>query len=269
MKLSAISIDTEADTGADWVGRSPESYRNLERLESALLPLAQRQNATVTLLLSGDVIARDGPAAICARLEREEGWELGTHLHGEFEPPERRYAGPAGVRLREVQAAYTPEVERQKMRSITRKFADRFGHQPAAFRAGRYGASARTLDICLELGYQVDSSVVPGQMWWEDKTRLDFTGFDVTPYVWRRGRRALVEIPISVRPGRLPFSWNRRVQQLNGRNHPTGWSRWTLPALRKIGAPLWRPIWLRPSYSSSAQMGGVLRWLARRSTRQW
>lgn len=266
MKLLAISIDTEADTGAGWVGQSPESYRNLERLESALLPLVRGQNAPVTLLLSGDVIARDAPAAVCGRLEREEGWELGAHLHGEFEPPQMRYAGPAGVRLREVQAAYAPEVEREKMRSLTQKFAQRFGHRPAAFRAGRYGASTRTLDVCLELGYEVDSSVVPGQLWWEEGTRLDFTGFDVAPCLWIRGRRALVEIPISVRPGRLPWALSRRLVRMSApAPGATASSRWARRGLGKIGAALCRPTWLRPSYSSSVQMVGVLRWLARRS----
>lgn len=264
MFLLAISIDTEADTGPDWVGQTPESYRNLERLSSALLPLTRRFRVPVTLLLSGDVIARDAPAEICARLEREEGWELGTHLHGEFEPPQMRYAGPAGVRLREVQAAYTAEVEREKMRSLTEKFVGRFGRQPAAFRGGRYGATARTLDICLDLGYAVDSSVVPGQLWWEDGTRLDFTGFDVAPCQWRRGARALVEIPITVRPGRLPLALNRRLTRLSA---PTpgaaASSRLARRALRKISARLWRPVWLRPSYSSARQMCDVLRWLAR------
>ncbi len=264
MFLLAISIDTEADTGPDWVGQTPESYRNLERLSSALLPITRRFRAPVTLLLSGDVIARDGPAAVCARLEREEDWELGTHLHGEFESPEMRYAGPAGVRLCEVQAAYTPEVEFQKMNNITVEFTRRFGHRPTAFRAGRYGAAARTLDICLELGYQVDSSVVPGQLWWEDGTRLDFTDFETTPCLWRRGAGVLVEIPISVRSGRPPFAFRSWLQRRSGA--PSASRRSVARrALRKISARLWRPVWLRPSYSSARQMCGVLRWLARRS----
>ena len=264
MRLLAITIDTEADTGPSWIGQTPESYRNVGRLETLLLPIADRLGIPITLLLNGDVIVRDVPAHVCDRLHRTAGWELGTHLHGEFEMPELRYSGPAGVKLRDLQASYSADVEFGKMSSITNHFSDRFGRLPTSFRAGRFGASMRTLEYCADLGYEVDRSVVPGQCWWEDDTKIDFTAFSPDPRIIRRNHKALVELPITVKPGRLPFSFNRRLQHvLNSRTHkkrgvPSSLGR----CIRRVTSVLLRPVWLRPSYASADQMCALLRWLA-------
>ena len=275
MKLFVITIDTEADYGPGWVGATPESYRNLLELERVLLPITERWGAPVTLLLSGDVIERDAPSRLCEELSRKQGWELGAHLHGEFEEPQRRHLSPAGVRLKDMQCLYSQEMEHGKMAGIHGRFTRRFGYPPRSFRAGRYGVSERTLQICSQLGYCVDSSVVPGVRFEEDGAVLDFRGHSVHPSLVDDPAGAIVEIPITVKP---PVVRNRHGgsggtnggQELRaiGRNGlarrlGAGARHWAARLAPKWVKALRKPVWLRPTYSSSAEMAAVLRWLVR------
>lgn len=136
-KFFVISIDTEADCSRDWTGRSPESYTNINALESLLLPLLARHGALATLLLNNDVTEREAPSAICERLNHEAKWELGTHLHGEFVEPDRKHSSPAAVKLRDFQCGYQPDIERAKLATLTQTFINRFSFRPTSFRAGR------------------------------------------------------------------------------------------------------------------------------------
>jgi len=277
MRYFVISIDTEADCGADWAGAVPESYSNLHSLQERLRPVLEPYGAPATLLLNGDIIMREGPSAVCGRIAGEAGWELGTHLHGEFVEPEMTHSTPAGMRLNDFQCGYGSELEFRKMRTLTELFRGRFGYSPESFRAGRFGAGPDTFRICMELGYEVDSSVVPGYLFREKKTgdspTADFRGFDFRPrIVARNSERSLLEIPVMVRPGRIqPISESAGARWLAGQESVPG-------AVRKFAArslsvidrgirPLHRSTWFRPSYSTASEMKGVLRWLAAQGER--
>jgi len=273
MRYFVISIDAEADCGADWAGAVPESYSNLHCLQERLRPILEPYDAPATLLLNGDIIMRDGPSAECERIAGESGWELGTHLHGEFMAPEMTHSGPAGMRLKDFQCGYGYDLEFRKMQTLTELFRDRFGYFPASFRAGRFGAGPDTFRICLELGYEVDSSVVPGYQLRQEKKGdcpiADFRSFDFRPsIVAGNADRSLLEIPVMVRPGVFqPISESAGARWLQANE--------AVPlALRKFVArssyvidraikPLHRSTWFRPSYSTAAEMSGVLRWLSK------
>ena len=267
LKLFTISIDTEADCSVDWTGAVPESYRNLTALRERLLPAIEKYGAIATLLLNGDIIERDGPSRICERLSHDVGWELGTHLHGEFVAPEVRHTSPAGIRLLDFQCGYGPEMEFRKMQTLTTMFRERFGYPPISFRAGRFGAGSRTFEICLKLGYEVDTSVVPGAIFQEGAAIADFRAFDFKPSIVACNEtRRLVEIPVTVKPGLMkPVS---HYLGLCGSRETK-----SLKFLRKFLArakcrfdrmtlPLHKSTWLRPSFSTSSAMTGVLQWLA-------
>ncbi|MDI6809238.1 MAG: hypothetical protein QME66_09690 [Candidatus Eisenbacteria bacterium] len=270
MKLFVITIDTEADCSADWTGRAPESYANLLEMQRTLVPVLRKAGAAATLLLSPDVIERDEPSHICDVLEQNHGWELGAHLHGEFVEPSRRYAGPAGVKLSEFQCQYPPQLEFAKMQTLKQVFQKRFGRAPCSFRAGRFGAGPETFKICHKLGYKVDTSVVPGTLFREGEATADFREFDSVPRVVAANGGRLIEIPITVRRGRINLdrgSVNQvgglpRVQSLLGRCTPSR----VKPFLLKVTAPVHKSVWLRPSYSSARQMAGLLKWIVQRES---
>ncbi|MGE5204082.1 MAG: hypothetical protein ACM3PW_00595 [Chlamydiota bacterium] len=271
MRLFVITIDTEADGDHSWTARVPESYENVTALQERLLPVVSRTGALPTLLLNSDIMARAGPSATCEYLHREWGWELGTHLHGELVNPQQTYASPAGHKFRELQCSYPEEIEFAKMAAITAQFRQRFGFSPASFRAGRWGAGGRTFRICAQLGYEADSSVVPGHIFYEGSAAADFTRFGPHPCLPASGGERLVEVPVTVRPGR----WQRIV-----RVDPPGHGRGAAAAIAaglgwrmrtqvsKLTASLRHTTWLRPSFSSAEKMISVLRWLKREEGRQ-
>lgn len=273
MRRFVITIDTEADCGPGWVGATPESYRNIDELRQTLLPSVSRWAAPATLLINGDVIERDAPSRMCEVLSRQEGWELGAHLHGELEEPERRYQSPAGVRLFDRQCFYSSDLESAKMEALQRKFTNRFGFAPQSFRAGRYGASERTLQICARLGYSVDSSVAAGVRLEEDDAVLDFRRWGVEPWVFDGAAGPLVEIPITVQSAAVPH-WRGqrrviRVGHIRMRSVADRVRKRAFRLARSVTAMMLgtqqRPVWLRPSYSSAAQMRSVLHWLVERT----
>jgi hypothetical protein len=261
MKFFTISIDTEADCSADWTGAVPESYENLAAMGRRLAPLSARHGPCVTLLLNGDIIARPQHAATCARLATTHGWELGTHLHGEFAAPHQSQLSPAGIRLKDFQCGYPPDVEQAKMRSLTRAFEACFGYAPRSFRAGRFGAGQTTFDICHELGYVVESSVIPRRVVSEGAVIADFSEFGHHP-VLLRGEPAtgLVEIPVTVKPGLIP-PW---IANLYASSDARAWPRAAklcVGALDRVLARAQRQTWLRPSMCSLDDMNTTLDWL--------
>jgi hypothetical protein len=262
MKLMVITIDTEADCSADWTGRNPESYDNVGQLRQRLLPVLSCENAIATLLLNGDVIERDEPSNICGVLQQNESWELGAHLHGEFVSPGRKFSSPAGILLNDFQSGYSAEMEFEKMQTLTRSFQERFGFAPTSFRAGRYGAGSRTLLYCLKLGYEVDTSIVPGAVFRENAVIVDYRQFASAPLVIADGEKRIVEIPITVRGfSSLPYLEQRQIidmKRLNAKFHVSFASRVLFKLLR---SQIPQPMWLRPSYCSSEQLTEILHWL--------
>lgn len=118
--------------------------------------------------------------------------EIGAHLHPWVNPPFdeeicNRHSFPGNL---------PAALERAKLHYLTDLIADRFGSRPTVYRAGRYGVGSATSAILEELGYQIDSSVLP-------RTNLtsiqgpDFSGRGQDPYWFGQSGR-LLEIPVTV-----------------------------------------------------------------------
>ncbi len=89
-----------------------------------------------------------------------------------------------------------PALERAKLEILTEMIGRNFGQRPLVYRAGRYGLGSRSLEIIEDLGYEVDSSVLPAC----DLRRLngpDFTRLRGDPFWFGRQRR-LLGIPLTV-----------------------------------------------------------------------
>jgi len=117
---------------------------------------------------------------------------IGTHLHPWVNPPFEEevsawnsYAGNLPARL-----------EREKLTRLTEVIATNFGGRPTVYRAGRYGIGPATGGILEELGYEIDSSVVPFTDFHHDGGP-DFSGFDAAPF-WFGPSGGVLEIPLTV-----------------------------------------------------------------------
>jgi hypothetical protein len=269
LRLFVITIDTEADCSPDWTGATPESYQNIALLQTHLLPVLEKFGAKATLLLNADIIEREIPSRYCETLSNENGWELGTHLHGELVNPNRKYLSPAGIKLSDFQCAYPPEVEYQKMKTLTDMFIQRYGYQPLSFRAGRYGAGRNTFMSCLSLGYLVDTSIVPYNIIQEGEVYINNLDYEATPFIIaKENGKHLIELPITVKRGRFKPIGVRITRLFLLKKLPRKTSHLLILPFRiidRITRPFHCTIWLRPSFSTIIQMKDVLNWLVRRA----
>lgn len=203
-----VSIDTECDHDAQWIRSKPLAFESINRgLPEILQPAFMEVGAIPTYLVTVEVLEDKRCVETLKTLQGE--FELGTHMHAAFVEPQKKFFDYAGVDSPDFQCNYPPEIEFQKLATITRQFEDALGYKPTSFRAGRFGASADTVDSLQKLGYLVDTSVTPRKKWIEPKGAVDFRRAPEQPYfpaadsiaekgVYTDGR--LLEVPVTIKP---------------------------------------------------------------------
>lgn len=187
----AITVDTEE--GFDWdrpfsrvehtltaVPALHEGQRFFE--ESGVVPLYFADYPIVESAEAQDAL---GPAVQAARAD------IGTHLHPWVTPPfaervnsHNSYAGNL-----------PPEIEEAKLKTVTDAIKNRFGVQPRAYRAGRYGIGPNTPGLLSRFGYICDSSIRP-LFDYRDDGGPDFREAAITPH-WVDGVDNLLEVPLT------------------------------------------------------------------------
>lgn len=117
--------------------------------------------------------------------------EIGAHLHPWVNPPFEEK-----VCNRNSYPGNLPKaLEMEKLKRLTAEIEERFGVRPRVYRAGRYGVGPATAEILADLGYEVDSSVVP----YTDFSRHEgpnFAACGSKPYWFGKGRK-LLEVPVT------------------------------------------------------------------------
>jgi hypothetical protein len=124
--------------------------------------------------------------------------EVGAHLHPWVNPPHDE----AVTRANSFMCNLPVALQRAKLTTLCREIEDHLGVRPVAFKAGRYGLGAATLEVLDEMGFEVDNSVCP---------RLDYSGeggpsfvrFDSRPFFFASHQR-LLEVPCTVEFVGLP-----------------------------------------------------------------
>jgi hypothetical protein len=206
-KYCVISIDVEPDSTSNWHYRNPLSFQGVrEGIGHVLHPLFLKHGVSPTYLINNVVLEDDDSVEVLATLKGN--YELGTHLHPEFINPQKSievYAGAKGVANC---IDYSPDIEFEKIRSITKLFVSQFGYNPVSYRGGRFSARSDSLQFLNSLGYLVDSSATP-YIVWDDITRknkLDYSKANHQPCFTRdfvscdNTREAIFEVPISIVP---------------------------------------------------------------------
>ena len=108
--------------------------------------------------------------------------DIGAQLHPWVTPPFVERVSPRNS----YQCNLPAELEQAKMRVLTAEIENVFGVRPRVFRAGRYGAGPNTASVLHQLGYRIDSSVLP--CWsFRRSGGPDFRGFSAWPYLDRSG----------------------------------------------------------------------------------
>jgi hypothetical protein len=117
--------------------------------------------------------------------------EIGAQLHPWVTPPFDEVVNAHNSFPGNLSA----ESEREKLTVLTELIAERVGVRPTIYRAGRYGIGPNTAEILKQLGYKIDSSVVP-EHGFSGEGGPDFFEFSSVPF-WLGPGRELLEIPIT------------------------------------------------------------------------
>lgn len=179
-----ISIDVEPDSSSQsWRYSDPLSFSGINvGIARILQPLFNKYNFKPTYLINNVVLEDSSSVDVLKNLVGD--FELGAHLHSEFITPLKEHVTYAGILPNGNQCSYTPEIEYEKIRTLTLMFQNCFNKQPVSFRAGRFNARKETIRSLSKLGYKVDSSVTPGVFWNDDTFHvpIDYRGAKNQPY---------------------------------------------------------------------------------------
>jgi hypothetical protein len=250
-----VGIDTEGDNQWDAAARANQTFENIYALPK-LHALFARHGVRPTYVITYPV-ARDARSAdILSGLLEGSDCEIGAHHHAWETPP----FSPGDVE-RHPYASMLPRAQFEaQLESLTIAITRAAGRRPLSYRSGRFGFSADHVGALERAGYLVESSVAPlffethkgGPEFVEAPLRPYFLAYDsaVAP-----GSSNVLEVPVSAGVNRrLP----KRVQYLYARAPQPYTTKRVLRALKLV-----RMRWLRPSYSSLADMRALAHDIAR------
>ncbi len=191
-RLVAV-IDTEEEF--DWakpVSRSQigvSHIRDLRRAHEIFDRFKLRPTYVVDYAVASQ---RDGYQPL-RELLSEGLCDIGAHLHPWVNPP---FDGSEELPGNSFPGNLPKELEGNKLRLLTELIEERFGARPRIYRAGRYGVGPATAGILENLGYEIDTSVVPASDF-RSEGGPDFRHCPPFPY-WFGRHRKLLEIPLTV-----------------------------------------------------------------------
>ncbi len=249
-----VGIDTEGDNQWDAAARASQTFANIYALPR-LHALFAKHGVRPTYVITHPVATDPRSAEVLRGLLDGGDCEIGAHHHAWETPP----CTAEDVR-RHAYASTLPRGRfEQQLESLTGAIAAAIGRAPVSYRSGRFGFSAEHVAGLERFGYLVESSVAP--LFYEThKGGPDFVEAPLTPYflayddATAPGTSNLLEVPVSAALNRrLP----RRLQYLYARAPRPYTTKRILRALRLL-----RMRWLRPSYSSLADMIALARRLA-------
>lgn len=246
-----ITVDTEEE--GLWGGRYPAQGNTVENIEQVPLfqSICDRWGVRPTYLVDAPVVQSPRAVRILRKIADDGRCEIGTHVHPWCTPPTGEFTD-----ARQSFLCNLPEsTQRAKIEWMTDAIEQEFGRRPTSFRAGRYGLDEVGAQILIDLGYTVDSSVIPF---------TDYSaegGPDYRRHLWRpyrtngdlryqRVEGELLEAPVAV-----GFNWRNfhRAQLLQDSLRQPQWRRLRLEGLLDRTGVLQR-IKLSPEQSNAPRM---------------
>ncbi len=246
-----VAIDTEGDNQWDAGARQNQTFDNLYAL-GRLHDFFARHGVRPTYVITHPVATDSRSAEVLRGLVARGDTEIGAHHHAWETPP---FSAEDVVRHPYALSLPLGQFDAQ-LASLTAAITEAIGTRPVSYRSGRFGFSAAHVSSLEQAGYLVESSVAP--LFYEAHKRgPDFVGAPLSPYflayddATRPGTSGVLELPISA-------ALNRRVPAFLERWYGRApWPYTTKRMLRLAGIAKVR--WLRPSYSSAADMLALAR----------
>lgn len=151
-----VTIDTEEDwprPGSDNIPGVDNIYKIPELQEKVFDEFGVRP----VYLLTHSVATDPRSVSVIGEISAGGKCEIGAHLHHWHMPP---YTGE-DLFKKLPQFKLPAEIEKRRIRCLTRTIEAAFKIRPVTFRAGRWGADGETIKILADLGYMTDLSVTP------------------------------------------------------------------------------------------------------------
>lgn len=241
-----VAIDTEGDNQWDLQARIHQKFENIYAL-GTLHDFFLKHGVRPTYVVTHPVATDPRSAEVLRGLHAQGNCEIGAHHHAWETPPctdedVRRH--PYALQLP------LPQFDAQ-LSSLTQAIVDAVGTRPISYRSGRFGFSAAHVSSLEQQGYLIDSSVAP--LFYEaHKGGPDFVDASLTPYflaydhATRPGTSNVLELPISAALDRPVPAWLAHAYARAPFNYTTK----RMLRLARIA----QVHWLRPSYTSAADM---------------
>jgi hypothetical protein len=210
-----VTIDTEEERvwGARYApnGHTVENVAGISRFQA----LCDRFGIRPTYLVDAPVVQDASAVRLLRPLQDAGRCEIGAHVHPWCNPPNTQPCDGRTSYLCNWPAAQ----QRDMLAWLTNAIRKQFDRAPTSFRAGRYGLDIVGARILADLGYQVDSSVVPftdysvagGPDFSTAPHRPYYVGGDDLCRPEPAGK--LLEVPVSVGFNRKNFSRAHALQQ--------------------------------------------------------
>ena len=249
-----VGIDTEGDNQWDAAARANQTFENIYALPR-LHALFARHGVRPTYVITYPVATDARSADVLGGLLSGGDVEIGAHHHAWETPP----CTEDDVRRHPYASSLPRRQFEQQLASLTAAITAAVGRPPLSYRSGRFGFSSDHVAALERLGYRVESSIAP--LFYEShKGGPEFVEAPLRPYFLayddavRPGSSDVLEVPVS-------SALNRRLPkalQYAYARVPRPYT--TKRILRALGIVRLR--WLRPSYSSLADMMSLARDLA-------
>ena len=251
-----VAIDTEGDNQWSADARRHQTFRNTRELDR-LHEFFARHGVRPTYVVTFPVATDEASAETLRRLLARGDCEVGAHHHAWETPP----CAPEDVDRHAYALSLSDAQFDAQLSALTEAITAAVGTRPVSYRSGRFGFSPRHVSPLEQHGYRVDSSVTP--LFYEaHKGGPDFVDAPLTPYFLAydsatlAGSSHVLELPVSAALNRRVPRW---MEHVYGR---APWPYQTKRALRLARVAHVR--WLRPSYTSAADMKALARQLVSR-----
>lgn len=197
-----VSIDTEADN--QWEHGHSLSIENINHWGPFQL-LCEQNGMLPTYLVTSEIATNPKAASFLRFLVEAGKAEVGAHLHPWTTAP---FYDQAGLRFNDPLHAFPNQLPldlfREKLGTLTTQIKESIGAAPTSFRAGRFGFDDSLIEVLLEHGYFVDSSITPFVSHSKDlglngQGGPDFKKMSVEPVITTGKRKEkFVEIPVTI-----------------------------------------------------------------------
>jgi hypothetical protein len=248
-----VTVDTEEE--GLWSGTFRTQHNTVANIQQVprFQQLCDRFGIKPTYLVDWPVLDDEAAVGVLDGIQQSGRCEIGAHLHPWCTPPLDGHA----VTPRETYMCNLPETsQRDKLAGLTDCVQQRFGTRPTSFRAGRYGLDATGARLLAQLGYLVDSSVLPFTDY-SAESGPDFREAPWRPYYFNgddlavpHDEGALLEVPVSVGFSRADIAAAARWRRWAERPWPRRLRM--VGALDRLGVA--RRIKFTPEQASLAEM---------------